>query len=346
MSDCSRFRWFGLNALTLLALAGLTTACNGQSGLADGDSAYTESTVGEDELGEGTIDTSLEGQESELGIVPIAPSSPSHAAVESESAEASPLEELMVGRAGPRTEDDIQEWRAEENRKIEERAQSCMAKEGWEYEVTPLLDAAMFESVPVIGTKTGYGYYESVDLGLWLNDPAKVEQATAGRPNHDYFESLTPDEREQWFAASSECLEEASLFYAVKPPAIMSSVEGFDLDAELELLDQRIANDPRLVEAWLVWSRCMSGEGFEFENRERIFQQLDRQVEVFDSIVASGATGLPSDLKPKFAAFRDNEVEIKEADLLCADQVENVERVVRIDLELEFIEEFGLSRAR
>ncbi len=232
--------------------------------------------------------------------------------------------------------------RAELNLKIEEDKQRCMAERGWEYELFPLEEVEKLAGTPVGVDGSGYGFSESVEFGLWFNDENLVEEATANQPNVAYVDSLSSIEQEQWSEAEASCNDTAVSSNQPQRPKIASSDAGFDLEEQLDLLESDIANDPRLAEAWLQWSRCMAGEGFDFQTRESIFEELDRDVIKFDELISAGATELPLDLQSQLKALTDKETTIKLADEICSVPVDEVERIVRFDLEEAFIQRFGL----
>ncbi len=257
--------------------------------------------------------------------------------------EPSPLEKLLGGHFASMTEEEFQVFRAETNLRIEEEKQSCMAEEGWEYELFPVEEMERMAGVPVVGNKPGYGYYESVEFALWFNDSEKVEAAIADQPNRTYVESLPEADREQWGNTEAACGMAAVDLYQPERKAVSSSDPGFDLDEQRELLERKIANDPRVAEAWLAWSRCMAAEGFDFQDRESIFGRLDEEVAIFDEVISRGDTELSTDLAERLVALTDKEVAIKVADQSCSTPVTETERLVRVELEEAFIKKFGLK---
>ncbi len=254
----------------------------------------------------------------------------------------SPLEKLLGGPFTSMTEEEFQVVRAEINLKIEEDKQRCMTERGWEYELFPLEEVERLAGTPVGVDGSGYGFSESVEFGLWFNDEELLEEATANQPNVAYVESLTSTEQEQWSEAEASCNEMAVRSNQPERTKVASSDAGFDLEEQLDLLERDIANDPRLAEAWLDWSRCMASEGFDFQNRDAIFDELDSDFIEFDELISAGVTELPLDLQLQLKTFTDKEMTIKLADETCSVPVDEVERFVRFDLEEAFIQRYGL----
>lgn len=293
----------------------------------------------------------LEGDSDAADVAPAATASPAETGSTTEpsrspddetvAAELSPLQALWGFRVFDSVDDEIAH-NAAVHRDIQEAVLGCMRASGFEYQPEPFYTGEGDGSgQPVIGSKPGFGYYESVEFALYLNGSDGLIDTEA--PNGEYLDSLDEPTRDAWVETMFACDEEARRVIDPQPVIDSTGGDDFDLGLELGLLEDRIANDPRLATAWIEWSRCMAEQGFRFEHMEAIHQELDARLRPFDDVLLSGASVLPPDLQTELDELTGYELLVHDAEQRCRSTVAETERLVRWELEEDFIEEHGLS---
>jgi hypothetical protein len=113
------------------------------------------------------------------------------------------------------------------------------------------------------------------------------------------------------------------------------------LVGKLDELDERIAQDQRMIEATEKWSECMSEKGFRYEEPDAIDEDL---TERFRAIVGVGTRPGATKAEPgtsydraALTNLQRDEVKIANADLACEKrEIVPVERVVRPQYEKTF----------
>jgi hypothetical protein len=116
------------------------------------------------------------------------------------------------------------------------------------------------------------------------------------------------------------------------------------LQQKLDLLDDRILEDQRMVRALERWASCMSHAGYEFEDPEEVDTDLlERMEKIVGPVPGPLATGPAPGQAPQpydhaaLAALQRDEVAIARADSACERKhIAPVENVVRPQYEAQF----------
>jgi len=274
-----------------------------------------------------------------------------------ESIELSPLAQFFEGQSTRSDEEEIAYIEAHHN-KIEQHVTSCMGNLGFEYQPESfLVDVAPNAQINgntradiaeyVLGSKPGYGYYESVEFALYINGPSEpTTQYDPRAPNALHLETMDEQMQDIWaenmFACNKEAFDEHGDFDVASRES-QALPDGFDLNSELANIESRIDNDERVTVAWSTWSHCMAQSGFNFENENSIHDDLNSRLRMFDTVLSDGAMVLPANLQLELENLKNHEIAIRMADLNCRPPLDNVLASVRWEVETDFMAEFGLN---
>jgi hypothetical protein len=237
-----------------------------------------------------------------------------------------------------------QEDQLERGAKVEDAIRSCMVRLGWEY--TPVDQSRWFESFDREDQERQIGEF-GYGISTWIDRPnlAPVEQPYVD-PNQKYVEKLSGREQTAYYEdlygpsdqfagewdpmTAKGCQNEAQR--GVGQALWMN--QGFQADLSQAYSD--IELDPRMDDARVKWSRCLRKAGFEYENQQLIYEDLQRRLDELMGNNNSGGDGFVADTAPSFsgdgtgepggpgydkkklAALQAEELEIAKADLECS----------------------------
>jgi hypothetical protein len=252
----------------------------------------------------------------------------------------------------------------ERQSRVEGSIQRCMKDQGFDYiPVDPFAQRAALTGKARMSDEEftkqfGYGISTFFGKGTEQSDPndrIRKSLDSAGRAAYDralygdnvglsFAEAADTDSTDQLGGCERQATDE--IFGGT---AVLSS-----LQKKLDVLDDRVAEDQRMVKAVEKWTTCMADEGFHYSDPEDIDSDLTKR---FQAIVGQdakpGATVAtdPSVTVDKAAltALQQDEVKIGNADLACEKkEITPVENVVRPQYESEFRDQNRqlLSRVR
>jgi hypothetical protein len=253
----------------------------------------------------------------------------------------------------------------EQGAKVEDAIRSCMVRLGWEY--TPVDQSRYLNSWDkekqdkYIG-EFGYGITTYVDQPQGVPTGPQIID-----PNQKYVEKLSERERNSYYAdlygppdqfangvydpmTAKGCQNEAQR----SGGGALWMNQKFQEDLNKAYSD--IETDPRMQDARTKWSACMRTSGFEYENNDEIYQDLQKRLgEIMGTgdpnggpggegvIYASpviggdgGPGGAPTYDKKKLKALQAEELSIAKADQACLKK--HVDKV-RADLEAEVVDQ-------
>lgn len=279
-----------------------------------------------------------------------------------ESQERSPLAEFLHNQSSISAEEESAYIEAHHN-EIEQHVVRCMGSLGLDYEPEPFyMDDALideptdlsnknniFNADYILGSKPGYGYYESVEFALYINAPPElITEYDSRAPNAMHLQAMDEQMQGRWFQNMVACNDEAfdingefdSIFQ--QSQNFQALPDKLDWNTQLDLIKTRIDNHPLATAALSAWSYCMANSGFKFENEESIHDELDNRLRVFDTALSDGVTELTPNLQQKLQDLTTYEVAIRKADLNCRPPLDDVLTSVRWEVETEFMTEIGL----
>ena len=207
-----------------------------------------------------------------------------------------PLEQMWSEAYGEFTTEDAN---AQQNR-MEQIVAECMTEQGWEY--TPVdysqMDGAIAEPMPVEGDgpqwgteeyakELGYGISTyDLDAGGETPEPLPIEPDEADAwvdPNAEYVESLSETAREAYYEAlhgpqpteeemvsgeweydpaNAGCYGRASQEVYDAGNNLWEDEKYQGLLEEMNLIYERLEDDPKVAEARSRWSGCMADAGY------------------------------------------------------------------------------------
>lgn len=265
-------------AVASAALALTLTACGSDD--ADG-AAADPSGSSADGLTSDDVTSADAGPDSSASSQPTDAADPS----DGDEVAGSPLEQLF-GSMG------------DSQRFIEDRVATCMRERGWEYE--PLTGGGMVMSA---GPNRDPGFASQYGYGISTRPP--VDELFGGAvaqvsddPNAAYIESLTPDDRDRFFADltglppmndevdagggaielregdldPNSCHRQAQRAAAEQFPELSDAFR----DRLGELL-RGIEDDPAAIEARAAWAACMADADYPYESQQEIMLDLSQR---------------------------------------------------------------------
>lgn len=274
-------------------------------------------------------------------------------------------------------DDAMEAYFADVQRDTEESIARCMAAEGFEYTANNL---NVFDTLDTELDRDSREYAETYGFGIASNEFDEFIDAFEDYtdPNEEYVESLSPGEAEAYQVALTGFTEEELIarfqdattedFDQFTPSgcqgeafessfALMSVFMAFG--DEFEDLEDRVEADPRLVAARAGWSGCMGESGFRFDTeddaassiRER-YQSIvsegrlssDSAVEPADpdsGIIELQSQSLSPELQAQVDELAKDEVALATASWDCSAEAREIERVVSIEAEQQFLDENG-----
>lgn len=220
---------------------------------------------------------------------------------------------------------------------IEDMKHDCMIEQGFRYAKIDwdAIDAEYVASVPSLSEEDftplmGYGIAASLDA-------PQVTESSYVDPNESIKAGLTDAELEAWEQRRVECVVRAQKEVLDRPGGLLIR---FVLRDELAALDERIATDPRVVEAERQWSACMAAQGHSYVDQDEIFDYLHSMSDpLLDRLRALGG---PDHIDAAYRADLDSlkavEVEIAVADLACKRPLEQTQYEAAVEHEQRFID--------
>jgi hypothetical protein len=239
----------------------------------------------------------------------------------------------------------------ERQSRVENEIRDCMKAQGFDYvPIDPFaqqqaLTGKARQSEEDFQREFGYGISTLFGRGNAQSDPndrIRASLSTADKAAYDralygdnpgvtFQEAVDSGD----FSELGGCTKEASA-------AVFGGTSVLSqLVSKLDQLDEKIAEDGRMVKATENWSACMEDRGFRYEEPDAIDEDLTKR---FRSIV--GASVRPGATKPApgtsydraaLTTLQREEVKIANADLDCErKEITPVERVVRPQYEKTF----------
>ena len=232
----------------------------------------------------------------------------------------------------------------------EVRIQQCMLERGFEYRPEPVSVDTVFEPPP------GAGLDEAAfarEWGLGIAPVSVLESQsfpnedgdTQTSPNEELLAELSENEQEAWLVAfnggpeafgSQDLFEETCVYQASQSG---NDTIVTELQSDLDELEARIAEDPRMVEAERVWSSCMLEQGFDYAT------ELSMRNFFFDQVrdARAGFGEQEAGTGPSEALLRvaDLERQVAQAALGCTPDKDEVEDQVRSELETQYLSSNG-----
>ncbi len=189
----------------------------------------------------------------------------------------------------------------EDERRIQELVRTCMAEQGFEY-IPVEQPAESFDFGPQdqreFVEKQGFG------ISTWYGNEEVFEGPSEGQefvdPNQAITDGMSESEQDAYFGAlygtpeehaeleetviDEETGEEYTTFsghgpgcYGAAQAEVYGSFEQNDevfaqLEPIYEELEQRMAADPRIVEANGTWSACMADRGYDYESPQDFYE--------------------------------------------------------------------------
>jgi hypothetical protein len=228
----------------------------------------------------------------------------------------------------------------------------CMKAQGFEYiPVDPVAQRAALTGKARMSDEEftkqfGYGISTLFGRGTAQSDPNdRIRKSLSTADRAAYDRALWGDTPGATFAEAVDvghfdqlggCTKKAteSVFGGT---AVLSS-----LQKKLDVLDERILEDQRMVKAIEKWTSCMAQEGYRYTDPEEIDGDIQKRFEAIVGVgVRAGATVTPSAGtsydRVALADLQREEVKIGTADLKCEKQeITPVENKVRPQYESEF----------
>jgi len=238
--------------------------------------------------------------------------------------------------------------------RVEAAIAQCMKNEGFEYiPIDPLAQRAALVGSSRLSDQDflrqfGYGISTLWGRGTNTGDPNERLRASLGAADRRAYD------RTLWGENTGATFEEAvdsGHFDRLGGCTLKATEQVFggaqvltQLQNKLDQLDDRIAEDPRMVKALERWSTCMADAGYRYEDPDEIDSDLVKRMEkIVGPIPGPFATGPPPGERPQpynHAALRtlqQDEVSIARADTSCErKRIEPVESVVRPQYEARF----------
>jgi hypothetical protein len=239
----------------------------------------------------------------------------------------------------------------ERQSQVENKIRDCMKAQGFDY--VPIDPFAQQQALTGKARQSEEDFIKDFGYGISTlfgrgsqqadpNDKIKASLSTADRAAYDralfgenpgvtFSEAVDSGD----FSELGGCTKQAT-YEVFGGGAVLNQ-----LVSKLDELDERIAQDQRMIKAQEKWADCMSEKGFRYEEPDEIDEDLTKR---FRSIVGVGVR--PGATKPEagtsydraaLATLQQDEVKIANADLACERQeITPVERAVRPQYEKQF----------
>lgn len=315
--------------------------------------------------------------------------------------EAETIADFLGGGAGDDPEAAEADFRDQEAR-IQESIRQCMAEQGFEYQ-------------PVMPPEGSFQVFNPADeeervreqgfgITTWFGNEDQFGGDTEFvDPNQEMLEEMSDSERDAWYAALHGTPEEQEEGMTTETDPETGDTfqvsEGFgagcqgeayeaeygdqgdtqelweELQPAFEELNQRVEADPRIVEANQEWSSCMADRGYEYENRQDMYETVfedfqsrldeitgpgggfvdpfegwsqeeidaffeERTQEEIDAFFQEAEQKRREDIDMEaVSALQQEEIDLAVADFECGEDINDLYQEVREDYEGDFIEE-------
>jgi hypothetical protein len=240
--------------------------------------------------------------------------------------------------------------------RVEAAVRDCMKAEGFDYvPIDPLAQRAALTGSSRLSDEDflqqfGYGISTLWGRGKPQADPNLRLRASLGAADRQAYDRvLWGENRGATFTEAVDtgnftrlggCTREAT-------EAVFGGAQVLtQLQRRLDVLDERILEDQRMVRALERWTNCMADAGYRYEDPEEIDADLFKRMEkIVGPLPGQFATGPAPGEKPQpydraaLAALQREEVSIARRDFACEEKhIAPVEEVVRKQYEAEFRE--------
>ena len=239
----------------------------------------------------------------------------------------------------------------ERQARVENAIRDCMKAEGFDYvPVDPFAQQAALTGKARLTDEEflkqfGYGISTLVGRGSAQADPnGRIRASLAAADKRAYDRALGGENPSLTFADAVDsgdftelggCTRKATAAVFGGPQVLAT------LQEKLDTLDERIAQDQRMVRAVEKWSKCMTDAGFRYTEPDDIDTDMSKRFHrLVGGSVPVGATSIPAGTSYDHAALaglQREEVKIGNTDLACEKRVITpVESKVRPQYEAEF----------
>jgi hypothetical protein len=240
--------------------------------------------------------------------------------------------------------------------RVEAAIAQCMKNEGFDYvPIDPFAQrAALVGSARLSDAdflkQFGYGISTLWGHGSPQGDPNQRLRATlAPADRRAYDRALWGDNKGATFAEAVD----SGRFDRLGGCTLKATERVFggaqvltQLQGKLDDLDDRVAEDRRMVKAVANWSGCMAKAGYRYDDPDEIDTDLFQRMEhIVGALPGQFATGPPAGEKPRaydhaaLARLQREEVAIAQRDASCEQkEIAPVESVVRPEYEARFRE--------
>jgi len=235
---------------------------------------------------------------------------------------------------------------AQRQGRAENVIRDCMKAQGFDY--VPVDPAAQQAALTGVRGMSKDDFEKQFGYGITTLYEQRVQQVATG-PNQEFRNGLAPADQRAYdrtlfgddptatFAQSLDSGDFSVLGGCVKQGAekVFGGAGLLDaLTGKLDALDERIKQDPRMVDAIGNWSRCMQGVGYDLQDPDQLDVELTQKL---DAIVGPPDARDPNYDRAALAALGRDEVAIVAADKKCEEKnIASVEERVQIEYEREF----------
>lgn len=238
--------------------------------------------------------------------------------------------------------------------RVEAAIADCMKKEGFDYvPIDPLAQRAALVGSSRLSDEDflkqfGYGISTLWGRGTSQGDPnSRLRASLPPADRRAYDRTLWGENRGATFAEAVDSghFDRLGGCTLKATEAVFGGAQVLtQLQGKLDQLDDRIAEDRRMVKAIESWSSCMAAAGYRYEDPDEIDSDLFKRMEkIVGPIPGQFATGPAAGERPRpydhaaLRALQRDEVSIARADFSCEQKrIEPVEAVVRPQYEAQF----------
>lgn len=245
-------------------------------------------------------------------------------------------------------DDDVVRERAAE---MEALVAACMSEQGFEY--TPVDWFGSSRTAPAEELDVEYGTLEFAQVFGYGATTTPFGEDDFVEPNEVHWETMSKEELRAWTDArwgsgfdeegdepaeydwrTAGCQGAAQHEMDLKTGLAGSEYEA--LEAEIELMREAAADDPRMADLNVEWSNCMADAGFpDFTTLADAEQSIyDKLIAVYDRSVGVAE----AEVTERVAAVKDEELATAVADLTCRDEVDYAR--VQAEIDVEYQQEF------
>lgn len=225
-------------------------------------------------------------------------------------------------------------------RDIQEKIQACMANAGFEFFVSTQFQVGVL----VNGTQTASsqptnrGEASRRGLGLLVDEQGADQVAPTPSipdPNSEYQGSLSDREFNSYQASlyGPEGCAQSSQNEVLKAQPSGGNSYLNEFSDDLQVMRERESADPRVIAVEEGWSSCLTAEGFAASSYESAIDSYMQDIEQSGFFSEEGASS--EDL----AKLENYERDLAGAIWHCDQELLNVRRTVRFELEQAFVEE-------